>query len=367
MPAEETNQDFSAGDLAHVKSDDGAEQAKTVDAGGDKGKPTAGEVKPEKAAAKTEPKVETKTIASGADAEADDKAKEEAAEKKEPDKAAQWQAMREVMAKHYSAGDEKLYKKELKRLERIANPEGLYGSFRELESRFSEGGLVKVPGKDAKPEDIAAFHKALGVPEKPEEYFADLKLENGAVVGDADKPILNDLAGVLQKAGAQPTVAKAIVNWYYGRQEEQAATLDESDDTFQRESVAELKEEWGPAYNRERGKAVIAFLEAPGGTNVKNPASLAAEILGARLPNGQIAGNDARVVRWLRAMSIAAYPQKTVTEDGNQSGMSVDDELAKIDKMRRENRPAYNKDYAMQARERELIDARIKIQAQQRA
>ena len=54
-------------------------------------------------------------------------------------------------------------------------------------------------------------------------------------------------------------------------------------------------------------------------------------------------------------------------EEGAQSGQSIDQELAAIDKTRRENRPAYNKNYALQARERELIEARSKIQSRSRA
>lgn len=37
-------------------------------------------------------------------------------------------------------------------------------------ARAKTEGMVRVPGADARPEDIAAFHKALGVPEKPEDY-----------------------------------------------------------------------------------------------------------------------------------------------------------------------------------------------------
>ena len=37
-------------------------------------------------------------------------------------------------------------------------------------ARAKTDGMVKIPGEKATPEEIAAFHKALGVPEKPEEY-----------------------------------------------------------------------------------------------------------------------------------------------------------------------------------------------------
>jgi len=96
---------------------------------------------------------------------------------------------REKAAEHISAGDKKIYDRELKRLSRITDPAGMYGMYRELEGKFSEGGLTKIPGPDASDDDRAAFWRQLGVPEKPEDYFDGLKLANDAVLGDLDKPV----------------------------------------------------------------------------------------------------------------------------------------------------------------------------------
>jgi hypothetical protein len=300
----------------------------------------------------------TKTIATGADTETEDAEK---AEKKaaEPDKAAQWQAMREAMAKHYSAGDEKLYKKELKRLERIANPEGLYGSFRELESRFSEGGLIKVPGKNAKPEEVAAYHKAIGVPEKPEEYFKDLKLDNGAVLGDDDKPFWDGFAQAVHSAGAPPAVVQAAANWYYKMQEEQAAAQDEADDAHRREAEKALKDELGPAFKRQTNAVATLFAQAPGGSDIKNDKSLFARLMGGRTADGKVIGNDPDMLRFMISLVSEVNPAATVVEDGNQSGMTLDAEIEKIEKVMRTDRREYNAKYA--TRYAELLGAREKM------
>jgi hypothetical protein len=60
-------------------------------------------------------------------------------------------------------------------------------------------------------------------------------------------------------------------------------------------------------------------------------------------------------------------PAASVVEDGAQGGLGIETELAQIDKHRRENRIAYNKDYKMQARERELLEAQSRVQARNRA
>jgi len=69
-------------------------------------------------------------------------------------------------------------------------------------------GYVRVPGEDAKPEDLAAFHKALGVPEDPAGYgFDQVKLPEGV---ELDAQRVAALAPVMQKMGITPKAAKAL-------------------------------------------------------------------------------------------------------------------------------------------------------------
>ena len=308
-----------------------------------------------------------KTIATGADAETDDKTKEEGDAKAAAAKPAWPDDWREKLAEHASAGNKKAYEKELNRLKRIADPAGVYGMYRELEGKFTGGGLIKVPGKDAKPEEIAAYHKAIGVPDKPEGYIEHVKLDNGAVIGEADKPLVDAFAKELHKAGAPPSAMNAALNWYYKQQEAAAAALDDADDSFRRESEKALKEELGPAFKRTTNAIASVFATAEGGADINNPNSVYAEIMGGRTASGKIIGNHPGIVRWLASIVSEINPAATVVEEGAQSGKSIDQELADIDKTRRANRSAYNKDYKMQARERELLEAQSKIQSRQRA
>ena len=206
---------------------------------------------------------------------------------------------RQKMAEHASAGDKKAYEREMLRLARISDPAGVYGSYRELDAKFSSGGLVKMPGKDAKPEEVAEFAKALGWSEKPEDMVGQIKLENGAVIGDADKPVLSGfLQAIHGAASAQDFVSKAT-NWYYKNQEEHAAALDDGDEKFKIESTRELKEEFGPSFNRKTNAIATLFDIAAGGPDVKNEGSLYARLMGGRTADGKVIGNDPDMVRWL--------------------------------------------------------------------
>ena len=367
-----SEQNLSAEDLSLVSEtddgggEDGAAPAAAAETAEQKpAEPAADDKKPAAAADEQKPAADTKpapaakkTLVSGANSE-DEPAKEPAKE--------YWPAdWREKAAEHIAAGDKKAYDRELRRLQRIASPEGMYGMYRELEGKFTGGGLLKIPGKDAKPEEIAEFHKALGVPEKSEDYFQSVKLENGAVIGDADKPLVDGFAAAVHKSGATPAFVNAALNWYYTQQEEQAAALDEADDAFQRESEQALKEEYGPAFRRNTNAISSIFASAPGGADVSNENSLVSRLMGGRMADGRIIGNDPDMIRFLVAISHDINPASSVVEDGDQTGQSIETEIAKIEKRMREDRHGYYKDENQQARYRDLLTARDKIRDRSR-
>ncbi len=281
---------------------------------------------------------------------------------KEPDKPYYPEDWRETYAAKIAGDDEKAEKRILKKMKRYIDPPALFSKAWELDAIFSEGGLVKIPGKDAKEDDVAAFNKAMGVPEKAEDYFKDIKLDNGAVIGEADKPLAESFAAAVHKMGATPDVVSAGMNWYFSNMEEQAAVLDESDNKFRVESNQELKDEYGPAFSRYTNSISSLFSTTPGGTDVDAEGSLIGRLLGGRMADGKIIGNDPDMVRFLVSMSRELNPVATVTEGGDQSGMSLEAELKEIQGLRKTNKREYYSE-KVQAREQELLDAQAKHRA----
>ena len=270
---------------------------------------------------------------------------------------------RQKVAEHAAAGNKKAMEKELKRLESINDPTGIYTSFRTLENTWASRNFVKKPGDDAKPEEIAEYHKALGVPEKPEDYFKSIKLENGAVIGEADKPLADSFAAAVHKSGATPAVVNAAMNWYFGNQEQQAAALDEADEKFKTESTNALKDDFGSAFKRKTNAIASLFEFAPGGADAKNEKSLFARLMGGRTADGKIIGNDPDMTRFMVALALERNPSASVVDDGDQTGKSIEAEIEDIKKYRRENKNAYYKDEKRQARFRDLLEAQQKIRA----
>lgn len=270
---------------------------------------------------------------------------------------------RDQVAKHVAAGDDKTYKKELARLGRIADPSGLYGMYRELEGKFTSGNLAKIPGKDATEDEVKAFRKAQGVPEKADDYFENLELDNGAKLGDMDMPVAKEFAAKMHEIGAPPAIMKQAFNWYLERQESEAAQVDQADDTHRKDAEVALKEEFGASFERKTNAIPSLFAQAPGGLDVSNPNALISRFLGGRTTDGRLIGNDPDMVKFLSSLALDVNPAQAVMEDGMGSAKTVDDEIKEIEQSRRDNKAAYFKDENLQARYRQLLDARSRIQA----
>jgi hypothetical protein len=296
-----------------------------------------------------------KTIMNGADPAADDKTKEEAAKPYWPE---DW---REKMARQASGEDEKAYKKELNRLQRFADPTGVYGFAREYESKFDRGGLVKMPGKDAKPEEVSEFQKALGWSEKPGEMFSEIQLENGTVIGEMDKPMVSSfLEDIHGATNAQQVVSKAV-NWWYKQQEAQAAELDKRDDEFLRTSTRELKDEYGPRYERMINNIASLHRFHPRGKE-----GFEEMVAGRDAASSNIIANNPELVRMFVAMAQEVNPVGSVVEDSAGGIQSVQGRLAEIQKMRTAEPKRYWSN-EIQSEELKLIEVIQKEQNRARA
>lgn len=117
-----------------------------------------------------------------------------------------------------------------------------------LNLRKEISARIKVPGKDAAPEDVAAFRKAIGAREKPEEYKA--ALPEGYEMGDVD----NALLGAMQKAAADTGVPAAsfegFTKTYFDFAKQVQAKVAEEVAAFQRDGTAKVKQEFGADFEK---------------------------------------------------------------------------------------------------------------------
>jgi hypothetical protein len=98
-------------------------------------------------------------------------------------------------------------------------------------------GKTDIPGKDAKPEDLDAFWKKLGYPEKPENYSVSKDKNAETFISAAHAARLTDE----QATALWKSVSEGTARQFAAVQEAQKAELDATD--------AALKKEYGDKYS----------------------------------------------------------------------------------------------------------------------
>lgn len=238
------------------------------------------------------------------------------------------------------------------RLSRYASPEAVADALIAAQNRIASGEMKSVLPKDAKPEEIAAWRKENGIPETPDKY--DLNFQNGIVIGEKDKPIVDGFLKRAHESNMPPDQVKNTVQWYYEEQVRQSEARAAKDQSEKSEALDALNAEYGQSFRRN-----VNLVE---GVLSQFPESVREKLKGARLPDGRGVFNDPDVFRGFVALALQANPAGTVVPaGGGDPAKGTLDEYQAIQKVRAENRAAYSKDDKMQVRERELIDAMIKM------
>jgi hypothetical protein len=221
---------------------------------------------------------------------------------------------------------------------------------------ISERTLPRKPDADATPEEVAEWRGKVGLAESPEKLMEAVKLPDGRMIGDDDKPIVESFVKAMWEDSSPQQVSKAL-GWYYEQLEDQMAARLEADETFQVESRKALKEEWGPGeFKRNINQIGTLFTDAPEG--------LFDRIMTARDAEGRVLGDNPEFIKFLTARAFELNPQATII--GGQGGGSVADRLSQIRAMQTSSDHKVRDQYwspAIQAEELQLIAAEQKMQS----
>lgn len=240
-----------------------------------------------------------------------------------------------------------------KLLKRFTSPENIVKKLINQE-KMIRSGKVK-PGKDATPEEQAAWRESQGIPETPAGYIEKLALPNKMVLGDVDKPVAEGFAASMHAIGAPQEVVNAGVAWYYKHMESVANEQATADKAFRTESRDALRDDMGPEFSGNMGAINTLFTDAPKGVKEL--------LLEGRTGDGRLLGDHPDVIKWLVQTAKAANPAATVVLPGNQRSLEgVEGRIKEIETFQRSNRAAYFKDEKMQAELRDLYDRRSKFQ-----
>jgi hypothetical protein len=256
------------------------------------------------------------------------------------------------------AGDDK---EALKRLARFPDQQTLWKSYRSLEQKISSGEYKKPLAENATPEEKATWRKENGLPEKADEYVDKLALPNGLVIGEAEKPVVAELAAVAHESNLDPKAFNGLVAKYYELQDKQRQAQEDADAAFKLEAEDALRKDWqGPDYRRN--------LTAVNNLISTWPEGLAQAVLAGRDPNGRKLGDNPAFIRQMATLALELNPAATLVPAGTTDpSKNVQARLEEIRELRRNDPNRYEADKKLQAEELELIEADLKMQKRGKA
>lgn len=246
----------------------------------------------------------------------------------------------------------------LKRLGRFADEGAFYKSYKALEAKLSSGEYKRALPDGASAEEIATWRKENGLPDKAEGYITGLKLPQGVVLGEADKPLAQDFAAhAMTKNWSQQQYNDAL-EWYYGNVDKQATVIADADASYHDESVEQLREVWqGSAYKQN----VTAVNNLIAGW----PEGLGAAVLGARDEKGRKLGDNPGLIQQLASLALELNPAYSLVPAGTgDQGKAMQTRIAEIEAMMKPSHPQhqeYQRNEAIRTEYRNLLDAQSKM------
>jgi len=242
-----------------------------------------------------------------------------------------------------------------KLLERYNSPADVAKALRDAQIKISQG-LKTTLKKDATPEELAAWRQENGVPEKPEGY--ELKFDDGLVIGDDDKPLIDQYVAAMHAQNASPEMVKAGVQTYLKMQQDIVRGREEMDVEHKTATEDTLRQEWGGEYTKNIGGISALFSHAGSG--------IGDAIMNARGPDGRALLNNPAVVKWLsgHARELGFVAGTTVPAGGDRME-GMEEEIKQIQAKQfmpdGSRNPAYWKDEKLQARYRDLLAAKERL------
>lgn len=238
-------------------------------------------------------------------------------------------------------------KKTLNQLERYKTPADMANALIEAKQKIREGVSEKLP-ENPTDEQIAAYREQNGIPAEHTGY--ELALNDGLVIGEDDKPIIDSVLQAMHGTNASPDTVNATVNAYYTMQEQAYADREVKDNSDRTDAVAALKDAWGADYQANQN-AVVSLLNTV-------PEGIREELQSARLPNGDALFNSPDFMEWMAGVSRKSNPAATVMPNANNPVQAMNDELTHIENTMKNEPNKYWGDPAMQKRYNELLGAK---------
>lgn len=239
----------------------------------------------------------------------------------------------------------------MKTLTRFKDPSAMFQSYEAMRQKFDSGSLKVVTPFPEKGTDAekAAWRKEQGIPDSPDKY--ELKFDNGLVIGEGDKPIVDAYLKHAHSRNFTPAQVKENIGWFLS----DFKTMVEQD---RAEGMAKLKqgtedklrEAWKGDYRMMRTAVDNLVAGHFGGTD----SDLGKLVLASVDTNPEFAQSLAKLALELNP----AAPLMPPVDGAAAQLVNIETKIKEIEALMRTNRPEYNR---REAEYRQLLEARDKI------
>jgi hypothetical protein len=238
--------------------------------------------------------------------------------------------------------------KELERLQNFKSPNDIYKSFRSIEKEFSKRA-PRMEFKEGMSEaDLAKYRQQEGIPNSPKEY--KLEFDNGLVVGENDKPLVDGFLDYAHKKNMPESYVKSAIEWYLSDAENSSAKMAQMENDHKLQTLSSLKAEWGPEFQGNINAINELFIDAP---EIKDI------LLTARGPDGLPIGNVDSVIRWAVGLSKKVNPMASFTLPGGENGFkALESRLGELKNIMTTDRERWFKSPDLQSEYDELVAKR---------
>ena len=242
--------------------------------------------------------------------------------------------------------------KVLARLSRYGSLDDYIKAGLEAQNKLGERMPDKAPGPDATDEQKAAYREANNLPATPSDY--QIELPGDMVLGEQDQPIADKFLEIAHKHNIPASAANDIIAGQLAMQDEMIQQQEESDNS-QREATQALltsSDMWGGETAANLNMINTLLDNSPPGTKD--------QVMGARLADGSLLGNNEGALRWLNAVARQVNPTATIVPSGGRSMLvSAKEEMAGLEKAMGDRSSDYwvgSAAAGKQARYLELVD-----------
>lgn len=236
-----------------------------------------------------------------------------------------------------AGGDDKL--KNL--LNRYTSPDAFAKAFKELRTAYDSKKPAKAEESELPEnpteEQLVAYRKAKGVPDRPEDY--EFEVQEGRELNDGEYTIFMDFAKHMHERNIPGSMVKEVSSWFLDYQEIAEQKSAEMAYQARQQTEETLRAEWGPDYKANVNMMANVLQEHLG--------SQTQELLAKQFTDGSRLGDNEMFIRLMADLSrkVGGSSAEMYTTDVATSGQSLEARKSELMKMMNDPDPVVRKKY----------------------